>query len=387
MSQPESARSTPPIYVTRLRFGVRRSPVRCVMSAARTNSEFAIDAAAGSGVQNQKSRQGRSAAVQIPRIEIGERRRDRSVGHSLVACRTIVSAGASASGRWASRSWRAFATLRVIHQSSRCFGDASVMAVLTGETGQRQPYATRATAMVALDGQPNFRKLAEPILPSSQPREAQAQQEQRGAGVWNSCAARLFKARDQAKLSNPEPKLCARLNSPPASPLRATKYALPPPTTFERWMSTRRLTKCRVVGKHTATAQRDAEPGRAGQVPREEQRVVRSYVVVKDRGVQPVDGRRRRGQAQRIVGFLETSTRVCVEERHTVNREQPGKAAGVVDLLISRPNAALRQRESCCHPWSGAPIVIGPAWADDASASMATTKNSFFICSSQSQSS
>jgi hypothetical protein len=58
MSQPESARSAPPISVTRLRFGVRRSPARCVMSAARTNSEFAIDAAAGSGVQNQKSRQG-----------------------------------------------------------------------------------------------------------------------------------------------------------------------------------------------------------------------------------------------------------------------------------------------------------------------------------------
>jgi len=99
-SPPESERSEPPIYVTRLRFGVRRSPVRCVMSAAGTNSAFAIDEAAGSDVQNQKSRQGGTAAVQMPRIEVGETRRDLSVGHALVDVRNNrVSLSSAVGGR------------------------------------------------------------------------------------------------------------------------------------------------------------------------------------------------------------------------------------------------------------------------------------------------
>ena len=40
--------------------------------------------------------------------------------------------------------------------------------------------------MVALDGQPNFRKLAEPILPCAEAREAEAEQEKGGAGVGDS---------------------------------------------------------------------------------------------------------------------------------------------------------------------------------------------------------
>ena len=102
MFQPESARSAPPIYVTRLRFGARRSPVRCVMSAARTNSAFGIDAALGSGVQNQIGREGSPAAVQIPRIEVGARRRDRSVGHSLLDVQDKRVSRASDGGAWAS---------------------------------------------------------------------------------------------------------------------------------------------------------------------------------------------------------------------------------------------------------------------------------------------